>query len=96
MQNTTITPHLARGEPWFDDGNIVLFAEDTASDVSVAFKVHRGVLARHSEVFQSMFELATPGSSDIKLAQGCPVVRMHDRPTELSALIRALYDGLGA
>ncbi|OSD07263.1 hypothetical protein PYCCODRAFT_1402743 [Trametes coccinea BRFM310] len=89
-------PHSARGEPWFDDGNIVLFAEDTDSDASVAFKVHRGVLVRHSEIFQSMFELATPGASDVELAEGCPVVRMHDRPAELSALIRALYDGLGA
>ncbi|KAI8971161.1 hypothetical protein BD414DRAFT_426567 [Trametes punicea] len=92
LQNTDLPPS-AHGEPWFDDGNVILFAEDTASDAAVAFKVHRGVLARHSEIFQSMFELATPISGDIELTHGCPIVRMHDRPTELSALIRALYDG---
>lgn len=86
-------PLSARGEPWFDDGNIILLAEDGASDNAAAFKVHRGVLARHSEVFQSMFELSTPISGDVDVADGCPIVRMHDRPTELSWLIRALYDG---
>ncbi|KAL1950356.1 hypothetical protein VTO73DRAFT_5480 [Trametes versicolor] len=86
-------PLSARGEPWFDDGNIILLAEDGASDNAAAFKVHRGVLARHSEVFQSMFELSTPISGDVDVADGCPIVRMHDRPTELSGLIRALYDG---
>ncbi|EJF63484.1 hypothetical protein BD309DRAFT_919814 [Dichomitus squalens] len=82
-----------RGEPWFEDGNIVVLTEDIDSDVTVAFKLHRGVLARHSEVFQSMFELPSPDATDVEVAEGCQVVRMHDRPTELSALVRALYDG---
>ncbi|KAH9850114.1 hypothetical protein C2E23DRAFT_836340 [Lenzites betulinus] len=84
-------PQSVRGEPWFEDGNIILLAEE--ADNAVAFKVHRGVLARHSEVFQSMFELSTPIPGDDNVADGCPVVRMHDHPTELSVLIRALYDG---
>ena len=82
-----------RGEPWFDDGNIILLTEDAGADTTIVFKVHRGVLARHSEVFQSMFELPSPAATDIEIADGCQVVRMYDRPTELSALIRALYDG---
>ncbi|KAI0769014.1 hypothetical protein BD413DRAFT_478486 [Trametes elegans] len=92
LQRNTV-PVSARGEPWFEDGNIVLLAEDSASEEVIAFRVHRGVLARHSEVFQSMFELATPIPDDAEVSDGCPVVRMHDRPAELSALIRALYDG---
>ncbi|KAI0648129.1 hypothetical protein C8Q79DRAFT_905508 [Trametes meyenii] len=93
MISREVIPTSARGEPWFDDGNIILLAKDSVSDATVAFRVHRGVLARHSEVFQSMFELSTPISGDVDVAEGCPVVHMHDRPTELSALIRALYDG---
>lgn len=89
----TTIPADKRGEPWFDDGNVIVLTEDTASDVTVAFKVHRGMLARHSEVFQSMFELPAPITEDVEVADGCQVVRMYDRPTELSALIRALYDG---
>ncbi|TFK88189.1 hypothetical protein K466DRAFT_614475 [Polyporus arcularius HHB13444] len=87
-------PPQQRGEPWFEDGNVIVLTEDAASDVTVAFKVHRGVLARHSEVFQSMFELPAPTAEDVEVAEGCQFVRMYDRPTELSALIRALYDGV--
>ncbi|EMD39921.1 hypothetical protein CERSUDRAFT_46377 [Gelatoporia subvermispora B] len=79
-----------RGEPWFDDGNIILLTGQ--EEGTVAFKVHRGVLARHSEVFQSMFEIPQ-SQACVEMLENCPVVRMHDRPTEFSTLIRALYDG---
>ncbi|KAF7790175.1 hypothetical protein EIP86_001127 [Pleurotus ostreatoroseus] len=39
---------------WFADGNVVLLAARTA------FRVHRGQLARHSEVFADLFELPQP------------------------------------
>ena len=51
-------PFERRGEPWFDDGNIILLPE---SESKVGFKVHRGVLSRHSEVFRSMFDIPQPG-----------------------------------
>ena len=51
-------PLSRRGDPWFEDGNIILVPE---SESQVAFKVHRGVLSRHSEVFQSMFDIPQPG-----------------------------------
>lgn len=96
--NLSYIPESIRGDPWFEDGNIILVAdlEDALStndhDSAVAFKVHRGVLARHSEVFQSMFEVAQP-SSGSESYESCPVVRMYDLPIELSNLIKALYDG---
>ena len=40
---------LIRSDIWFSDGNIVLIAG------AGAFKVHRGQLERHSEVFKDMF-----------------------------------------
>ena len=83
IPRATIPPNQ-RGEPWFEDGNIILLTEDADADTTVAFKVHRGVLARHSEVFQSMFELPSPTATDVEVADDCQVVRMHDPPTELS------------
>ncbi|KAL5482525.1 hypothetical protein ACEPAI_9119 [Sanghuangporus weigelae] len=74
-------------EPWFDDGNLILQA-----DGNVCFKVHRGVLARQSEIFRDMLALPQPVAS----GEGEPVetVRMYDLPVELSNLLKAIYDGV--
>ncbi|TCD70521.1 hypothetical protein EIP91_002866 [Steccherinum ochraceum] len=77
-----------RGDPWFEDGNIILVPEDS----SIYFKVHRDFLSRHSEIFKSMFELPQP-TADAEILDECQVVRMYDLPVELSNLIKALYDG---
>ncbi|CCM03515.1 uncharacterized protein FIBRA_05649 [Fibroporia radiculosa] len=77
-----------RGDPWFDDGNIVLLADGA----NVAFKVHRGILSRHSDIFQTMFQLPPP-QADVEMLDDCHLVRMYDLPVELSNLIKALYDG---
>lgn len=74
-----------RGDPWFDDGNIVLVAEQTS------FKVHRGVLAKHSDVFQGL--LGIPQPIDAEKLEGLPVIMMADNPDDLSVLLTALYDG---
>jgi BTB/POZ domain len=89
-------PPASHGNPWFDDGNIILLVEDDDHKPSKAFKVHRGVLARQSEVFEAMFDIPqpTPGVDSIEQVDGCPVVRMYDLPSELSDLIKALYDGV--
>lgn len=84
-------PLSKRGDPWFDDGNIILLT--SFEDSPVAFKIHRGVLARHSEVFRAMFEVAEP-PPDSENLEKCPVVYMHDVPVELSSVIKALYDGV--
>jgi hypothetical protein len=63
------------------------------SAVTVTFRVHRGVIARHSEVFDSMFLVPQPGADMVETMDGCQVVRMWDSPLELSNLIIALYDG---
>ncbi len=92
-----IIPPSIRGDPWFEDGNIVLLVEDDNHNPLRAFKVHRGILARHSEVFEAMLDIPqpTPGmSSMIEHIDGCPVIRMYDHPEDLSDLIKALYDGV--
>jgi len=90
--DSNYVPLGRRGDPWFDDGNIILVPE---SESQVAFKVHRGVLSRHSEVFQSMFDIPQPASADGDPWGGCAcqVILMYDLPVELSNLIKALYDG---
>ena len=85
-------PRDKRGDPWFDDGNIILLTD--LEDGGVAFKVHRGVLCRHSDVFQAMFDLADP-PPDSEHVDDCPIVNMPDLPEELSSVIKALYDGVG-
>ena len=81
-----------RGDPWFEDGNMILLAQD-----GTAFKIHRGVLARRSQVFESMLQLPQP-SVDRALNEtddeSCPVVEMYDHPTELANFLTAVYDGL--
>lgn len=85
-------PSSKRGDPWFEDGNIILVADGEDESNSIAFKVHRGVLARHSEVFESMLVVAQP-PPDTETVEQCSVLRMHDIPIELSNLVKALYDG---
>ncbi|KAF9463025.1 hypothetical protein BDZ94DRAFT_1309134 [Collybia nuda] len=78
-----------RGEPWFDDGNIILVTDEDKT----AFRLHRGVLGRHSEVFEDMFCIPQPVSHGTDIYDGCQVVCVYDLPSEFSTLITALYDG---
>lgn len=77
---------FAKSDFWFKDGNIVIVAG------KIAFKVHRGQLARHSEVFSDLFTVPQPAVQE--LIDGCPWVELHDDPAEVLCLLKALYDGL--
>ncbi|KAF9534493.1 hypothetical protein CPB83DRAFT_844313 [Crepidotus variabilis] len=81
--------NITRGQPWFEDGNIVLLTHENPT----AFRLHRGVLGRHSEIFNDMLQMPQPDTLNIQHFEGCPVVVMHDHPTDLSSLVIALYDG---
>ena len=78
---------LVRSSIWFDDGNIILVAAGSA-----AFKVHRGQLERHSEVFHDLFSIPQP--QDQSLLDGCFLINLHDCPSDVFYLLTALYDGL--
>ncbi|KIK57173.1 hypothetical protein GYMLUDRAFT_46418 [Collybiopsis luxurians FD-317 M1] len=97
-------PIITRGDPWFEDGNIILIAREESSAPSeansIGLRVHKGVLSRHSEVFQGMFELSQPDTTydndndnELSRYEGCQVISMYDIPIELSNLVKALYDG---
>ena len=69
-------------EFWFEDGNVVLVAQNTA------FRVFRSLLAEHSTVFADMFATSTPTTGETY--DGCPVVRLSDSPHELTHLLRII------
>jgi len=78
-----------RGDPWLDDGSVILQAQSTF------FKVHRSVLARNAEIFADTFQMPQPDTpaDEQVVIDGCPVLSLTDDPTELGHFLRALYDG---
>lgn len=91
-----MTTTYKKGDPWFEDGNVMLLT-DTDVMMPVGFKVHRGALARQSEVFCDMFDIPAPTLNDAGLdlqMEGCPVVHVTDHPVLLGQMLRALYDGM--
>ncbi|KAF5349797.1 hypothetical protein D9758_010165 [Tetrapyrgos nigripes] len=97
--------HIIRSEDfWFSDGNIVLIAPTLTRQTPLstcsthyAFKVHRGQLGRHSEIFSDLFCIPQPSSKDdvlFKAFDGCSWVEMSDDAEDLFWFLRALYDGL--
>ncbi|PIL26643.1 hypothetical protein GSI_11268 [Ganoderma sinense ZZ0214-1] len=76
-------------ELWFEDGNVVIVAGNAA------FRVHTGILSRHSEIFQNMFsvpQLVLPAPSDV--FNGQPAVRVSDSAHDFRQLLHMLYDGV--
>lgn len=69
-------------ELWFDDGSIILVAQD------MGFRVYRGLLALQSTVFADML-VASTSSADEAL-DGCPVIPLADAPHDLTHLLRVL------
>ncbi|KAI0688696.1 hypothetical protein C8T65DRAFT_589292 [Cerioporus squamosus] len=73
---------------WFDDGNVIVVAQQTA------FRFHRSVLSRHSETFRGMFTIPQPTSStSVQIMDGCPVIDVTDTSYDFRHLLRAVYDG---
>ncbi|KAI0070333.1 hypothetical protein K474DRAFT_1608890 [Panus rudis PR-1116 ss-1] len=74
------------GQPWLEDGNIILIAQNTS------FRVHRSVLSRQSDVFKDMFSV--PGLEDhSEKMHDIPIVYLSDNASEVSVFLSAIYDG---
>ncbi|GBE89173.1 hypothetical protein BKA93DRAFT_738634 [Sparassis latifolia] len=70
---------------WFDDGNIILIAR------GIGFRVHQGIIARHSTAFHDLFTV--PQSQNEEKILDCSFVQLSDSPSDLRCLLRVLYDG---
>ena len=81
--SSSTSSHLHRHpEIWYDDGNLVLVAHDTA------FRIYRGLIAGQSSVFSDLF--ASSSSSPDESFEGCPVIHLSDSPQDLAHLLRVL------
>ncbi|KAI0089227.1 hypothetical protein BDY19DRAFT_944764 [Irpex rosettiformis] len=85
-------PLVAQNEQWsrdpryyFDDGNVVILAEDTI------FRVHKGVLSLHSGVFKDLLNLPQPPGGET--LDSCPLVRIQDTAFHIKWLLETMYDG---
>ncbi|KAJ7119180.1 hypothetical protein C8R44DRAFT_625570 [Mycena epipterygia] len=77
-------PQRVKDLQWFEYGDIVLTAG------SSQYRVHGGILAARSPVFQDMF--AFPQPPDSELVDGCPLVRLPDPATEVTVFLKAIFD----
>jgi BTB/POZ domain len=73
-------------EYYFVDGNVVLVADN------VAFRVHKSVLARHSNYFRQLVVQRPVPLEGTDYFDGCLVIRLPDRSFEVSEFLRILYD----
>jgi len=78
------TPPLEQGDPWLDDGNVILEAEGKQ------FRVLRSILVSHSSTFRDVFALPQPAYEE--LVHGCPVVRISDTAEDTHHVLKALFD----
>ncbi|KAJ7782677.1 hypothetical protein B0H16DRAFT_1357055 [Mycena metata] len=81
-ENTT-----TRSEIWYDDGSVVLQAENTQ------FRVHWSILGQKSSFFRGMQSLPQP-PHDQPTVDGCAVVELHDTVLDVEYLLKALYDSM--
>ncbi len=69
---------------WFDDGNLVIAAQDTG------LRLHKGVLAAKSSVMKTLFSLSQP--TDAEKYEDLDVVRFEDDAAELEQFFNFLYN----
>ncbi|SRR6266404_7314985 len=76
---------------WFPDGNIILrtvFSEN----VYTVYKVHKSILASHSNVFYDLFDgPQTAFDNASEQYDGLPVMDLPDPPSQFNDFLKALY-----
>ncbi|KDR70693.1 hypothetical protein GALMADRAFT_254733 [Galerina marginata CBS 339.88] len=76
---------ITRSQFWFEDGSIVIEAEQTQ------FCVHRTILTGHSKFFGDMFSVPQPDGE--VLVEGCHVVRVSDTAEDWENFLTVIYQG---
>jgi uncharacterized OsmC-like protein len=73
---------VQHSEMWFDDGTIIIQAEDTQ------FRVYKGTLCRVSSVLREQVE----SMEALKDKNKCPILRLVDSATDVAHVLRAIFD----
>lgn len=74
-------------EYWFDDGSVIL------STSTRLFCVHKSVLSCHSGLFNTLFTLPQPETSEEgEVMDGLPVVSLSDDSEDIKLLLNLCYD----
>lgn len=71
---------------YFHDGGVRLVVARTL------FRVHPGVVMRHSTVFRDMFSVPLPAHDGDESFDGAPVIELDDEVEDLRVLFRLTYD----
>lgn len=79
----SVEPPEKSEQLWFEDGSIVLQAENTQ------FKVHRSILAKNSPIFADLFKIPHPASEPT--IDGCPIVHLQDSAEDVKHVLLILY-----
>ncbi|KAJ7184445.1 hypothetical protein C8R46DRAFT_1064092 [Mycena filopes] len=69
---------------WFEDGNVVIQAED------YQFCLFKSFLTTRSPIFNDTFSIPQP--EDAERINGCPVLRIHDSATDAAHFFKAIFD----
>jgi len=69
---------------WFEDGNVVIQAED------YQFCLFKSFLTKRSPIFKDTFSIPQP--EDAERINGCPVLRIHDSATDAAHFFKAIFD----
>jgi len=79
---------ITRSKVWFDDGSVVIQAEQ------MQFRVHRSMLSRHSSVFRDMFSIPQPPGDLEPVIEGCSIVHVSESSQDCEDLLTLMYDNL--
>lgn len=76
---------LIRSDVWFEDGTVVLQADNTV------FRVYAGLLSRHSAYFNDLFSAPRPANTDSY--EGCLLIIMRgDSSAAVRNFLLAMLD----
>jgi len=83
----TPTTLIRSQDVWYDDGNVVIQAEN------IVFKVFRGILASNSAVFADMLSIPQPTNmSGPDMYDSCPSFKIYGTPEDAKHFLKAIHD----
>lgn len=70
---------------WFEDGNLILQAENSL------FRIYSGFLAARSSVFRDMLAFPAPAEGNAMM-DGCHIVTVYDSAKDMTVFLKAIMD----